>query len=346
MDVLAKRTTAKWDLGAGEPLIVADALRDWEDLITRGASIYNPRGLYPRIGGHPQLIDRIKAWMQSAGHRVPKHVVVTCGAKQALAALVYDRVTNGYLKRITHLGPYWPTLKSIVTVAGGALRAVDVVRNGVTIVTSPNNLDGLQHVGVSSKIWDASYASPAYGWNDVHVDSVATVFSMAKLFGVPDIRVGWIATDDDEVAERVAAYVEVQTSGVASESQSRAAAILSVFQESPHFWLFCSKVSYSLERNRQLLERLWAGYVETFPRSVGMYFYCWPSRDLKKHDREIFHQALKKADVAYVPGTACGQEDLFYGSQKGASKYCYRFNLAQREAVVRGAAEAVLKAMR
>jgi aspartate/methionine/tyrosine aminotransferase len=208
------------------------------------------------------------------------------------------------------------------------------------IVTSPNNPDGRQyqpswghsHFGL---IWDAAYASPAYGWNGFWTPSHAKVFSLSKLFGVPGLRVGWVLFDDEAQAADARAYVEVTTSGVNVFAQSaEAASILTHFGEHPkEYERFCRDVRRRLEDNRTTLDEALLPYVDDHgARTGGMYYWCL----VKKGYWRRFKQALAKADIGHVPGEACG----------AGMSHLYRFNLAQDRAVVKEAAAQLAELMR
>ncbi len=340
MDILAKRSDQKRNLGPGEPVEVAKALARvpyWNN-----DESFEQYARYPAIGGNPAAIALIRKFLKNNDLPYKGEIVVTNGAKQGLSAALYalrHRIGGHGPGRdtLTHWGPYWPTLKSICELAGLDLKTGE--GTGVFgIVTSPNNPDGRQykdawghnHFGM---IWDAAYASPAYGWNGAWVPSHAKVFSMAKLFGVPGLRVGWVLFNDPVHAYYARAYVEVTTSGVNNKAQSQdAARILTYFGDQPReYKRFCADVERRLGANRALLSNALHEYVDNAGTEDGMYFWAFVKRGYWTR----FKNALKTADIGFVPGAACGAPWNNF----------YRFNLAQDFEVVREAAAVLANIM-
>jgi aspartate/methionine/tyrosine aminotransferase len=323
VDILAKRGEYRHNLGPGEPAVVADIF-DWTYNVNE--TCVDPSTFtYPAIGGDMNVKSYIRGFLR--GHGLPHegHLVITNGAKQALAAAFYGLDMKGAL---LHYGPYWPTLPSLAKLAGLKLSPT---LGYADIVTSPNNPNGYQWSRLmgqgACRIWDAAYASPAYGWNRQIPPHEVAVFSMAKLFGVPGLRVGWALFKDEAAAERAAAYVEVQTSGVATTSQWEAARILSYFVSARRYEIFTARVSEQLRQNRKVLTTMWEPFmVDMSVAGCGMYLWAQAH---KKYVRKL-PAALKKAGIGYVGGAACGAgADLF------------RFNLARMENDIICAGEAL-----
>jgi aspartate/methionine/tyrosine aminotransferase len=329
MDVLAKRTWARFNLAAGEPKVISTALNNSGTFDTD----YQTYEQYPDIGGDTKLQEAVAQFCKT--NRLvdqPGYYVITNGAKQALGAALYA-LRHQLRGRVLHWGPYWPTLKSICELAHVSLNTTEL-ESAAQIVTSPNNPDGRLSRGGSCLIWDAAYASPAFGWLGIIPKHKISVFSMAKLFGVPGLRVGWLFTTDEKLARDAAAYVEVQTSGVNTYAQAEAERLLLHFADPRIEYLhFTSNVQLRLAGARAAFTNVLYSYIEDIgaPGGGGMYLWC----QSKPGYHRKFKRALQACDVAHVTGLQCG---VF-------TPYTYRFNLAADYLVVKNAARAIKQEM-
>lgn len=250
---MAKTDRPGWtNLAIGEPGALQWHLREWHKAAEE-LSLGMPDQAYPNVGGDQGLIDLIRTQIGRIMHEKPMYVVVTHGAKQAMAAAYAGykvrnesaRKTLGDfhwkpLKAVQHRTPYWPSHKTLAEAAGFEF-IPEVTRNGewdLVVNTTPNNPDG-SVVSESSlldaamgdslcHIWDAAYAHPVYGFkrDDIPLHRTS-VWSAAKLYGMSGDRIGWLVTNDELVAQGAAAHVEATTSGVSIYSQKRLADFMS-----------------------------------------------------------------------------------------------------------------------
>jgi aspartate/methionine/tyrosine aminotransferase len=297
-----------WLLGEHfEPLVQREVLTDMS---------------YPPLRGRQGLIDAISNTRWQHG----KHIVIANGAKQALAAAFYALKAKGI--NVMHVPPpYWPSFPTLIKAAGMEWddRPSDSAR---WCVASPNNPDGWQFEGPGRvEVWDAAYASPAYGWNGMKPKAHCTVHSASKLLGLSGLRVGWLSTDDEDLAERAGYFVEITTSGVSNLSQAHVAAILKNFPElrDAH-----AKMQTRLIANGTAFFETIAQYCSASkapPSSGGMFAWFQP----REHHK--FQAIAAQLGVSYVDGVNCGRP------------YHVRMTLGNPEKVTRGTFEAIARGL-
>jgi aspartate/methionine/tyrosine aminotransferase len=284
---------------------------------------------YPPYGGDALLIERIRA----TNPNVKKHVIVTVGAKHALSAAFYafhERrtwpVRTAILPR-----PYWPSYPTLLKLAGySVVSPENSLPSDLTIVTSPNNPDGAETIG-DFDVWDAAYFHRTlYGATAVP-NAKVSVWSMAKLYGLSGVRLGYATTDDDELAELMRKYVEITTSGVANDSQQRVAQLLELSPEvvaADH-----AQARVQLLKNGQIFNQyLGSYYVEARGVPVdGRGMFAW----VRFPDADRVKRALAASKVTAIPGTACGASDAWW-----------RFSMGHKPSYTEAACDALERALR
>lgn len=293
---MAKSEEPGWtNLAIGEPVFLRDEL--WGPCAETPKFLCSTR--YPSMGGHPTLLESLRE-----EHR-GKHVVVTCGAKQGLLAAFYAFKKRG-MSTVQHTAPYWPSYPTLAQLSGMAFSDMPyMIEKPVWCLTSPNNPDGSMHAAFERPdVWDAAYAHPVYGQSpdDGHPDAKVSVWSAAKLYALSGTRVGWCVTDDEDLADDMAYYVEITTSGVSTLAQREVAwarDTIEHYYPSPY-----REARLTLLRNGELFRRHLGDLclsVNGVPES-GKGMFAWFAVD--EHER--FEKALKRAKVRVVTGDACG----------------------------------------
>jgi aspartate/methionine/tyrosine aminotransferase len=286
---------------------------------------------YPLINGEPDLLNLLK------GRFSGQHVVVTNGAKQAILACAHAlRIKHGK-SFMTHEAPYWPTYPTMADMSKlgfeeGYYEGVKALR----VITSPNNPDGslCDKPLMEYDIWDAAYASPIYGWNNIVPWHKMSVWSAAKLFGPSGYRIGWLATGDPILAQLASEYVEKTTSGVSLPSQRLFQGLLFNLSTLSHE----ERQGYEAEARAMLMEtskifmRLSPFFLEVkgFP-AIGQGMFAW----VRARDPEDFMKLMAKASVKIVNGMYCG----------GNSDW-FRISLGVLPETMQGAIEAIEEADR
>lgn len=295
---IARGTTDGDNLAIGEPYLVE------RELQLRSLPYPYP-SRYPSSVGEEGLLDELRPYY--AG----RHVVVANGAKQALLAAFYAYWALGRVNAVYHEPPYWPSYPTLAKLSGLDFKSTDLVpdfKTDLHCITSPNNPDGRQITEEQAcDIWDAAYASPIYNWNGVAPDATTIVTSMSKLFGLPGMRVGWLATKSAGVAHYAAQYVEITTSGVCTMAQESAAGVLRWVRDNPdHMRQRAEVASRLIQANGATFNAMLSPYC-SFTSGVpsdGNGMFAWFK--LLDDFAEVFPTALKRAGVTLVSGKACG----------------------------------------
>lgn len=290
---LARRSTGFTNLAIGEPIFLQETM-EWHRIPTDYWADFSP--LYPGLGGNEVLLNKLRERHSDA------HIVVANGAKQAIAATFYAYRMLGK-KSVHHKAPYWPSYPTLAKSA--QLRFLKKPNDtSVIVTTAPNNPDGTYGGPKKCHIWDAVYASEVYGWRwSERPDYEVAIYSAAKMYGLSGLRIGWLATDNKEIADAAAYFVEITTSGVCSVAQGHLAAVMDLEEEASEsgaktqarIKLLTNGKSYS-ELLGPLLDKC-----EGFPAN-GQGMFAW----VKPRDYEKFTKAVEMAKVQFVTGEACG----------------------------------------
>jgi len=199
--------------------------------------------------------------------------------------------------------------------------------NTVNLLDFPSNPLGLtSQIGYVKDplIIDGVYLNRVYGpviyglpRHDVMVGSYS------KLLGINGIRLGWLATNDDMLAERFRDLVTAEYCGLSTASTDIVLHTLQGFD-----WdRFEQSAQMRLDHNRSEWSKLERFFSGTPVLSNGMFYYA----PMDKKAQEIF----EKAGVIWTKGSTMGTDDGFA-----------RFNLGQDNETIEQAIRAVLKADR
>lgn len=317
----------KHDLGIGEPRFLSPVKNFLMGLLHR-KDIAN-RG-YPTKGGEPELIDALSVFPG-------KYKVVCNGAKQALYAAI-DSLSGPDVGAIqTTSAPYWNYLTAISQRSCLRLNRVEHYYDKesiLTLNTSPNNPDGI----ISDKecdIWDAAYAHGVYGFDDEkhNIKHKVSVWSASKLFGLSNARIGWLATDNIQIAKDAATYVEQTTSGVSGMSQQLLLNVLVNLSKPRNaeetFHLYGDARSTLVSNARLVFEamkdvigkgNLLLNGTKDFTMPNGM--FAW----VRAKDAEKFSEALRKAEIKTINGVNFGIEDKNWHR---ISLGCHKFQMEE-----------------
>lgn len=256
---------AGWiDLGYGEPLIIREILRKHLPIkcLPNKSDLFDAPYLPPK--GHKDLVALLEA-------KYGAKVVVTSGAKQGIAAVMYALKNKGH-KACVIPSPYWTSTPGLIKTQGLNVEILnkDEVTANAIMITSPNNPDGKELMGnellslaADAKaqgvtfIHDAAYYSPIYKSDPTELLSVGDVqiYSFAKQYGLAGIRVGYVVLHDETLVADVAEFVEKSCSGVSGASQLIALAVETHFRDDPaSLDAFHNECRNAIKESRRALE--------------------------------------------------------------------------------------------
>jgi aspartate/methionine/tyrosine aminotransferase len=191
---------------------------------------------YPPYEGEPALVDSFQKLTEYLTGNKYKYVCVTAGCTHAVNASIYSlsKVTSAFVATRDLYYPRYPNMISLTSMMHTKFGDTRINAEDVAIVDSPSNPLGLvgvpKEVVTSNIIWDAAYHTPTYGIlpGTRSIDE-AKIFcgSMSKLTGINGIRIGWTATNDEEIHSSLQAYARASVCGVSYPSQYLALEILS-----------------------------------------------------------------------------------------------------------------------
>jgi len=296
------------NLAIGEPVVLRNAMKQYYP------RHYPPDLSYPDIKPSEELLAELEKLHPG------KKIVIALGAKHALHAAVYAlKQKDPKIDNMSMDVPYWPTYPTIASLHGLRFnKPKKFWDHSIKVITSPNNPDGKLSLRFLVKnftqpvdIWDAAYAHRAYGWpSDLPVPAKISVWSAGKMLGAPGVRLGWLVTEDQFLADHASRYVEMTTSGVPTISQYHVAATL----RNTHLirdQIFEKVHSQHIDNANEIV---WlAGRGSYCQKTVGM--FQW----IGVVSLEKFAKALKDSKVMMVNGTAFGGPPNFYRISTGQS---------------------------
>lgn len=284
-----------YNLAVGEPVLIQQHVRF-------PPFVVKPPFPYPTLDGHPALITELRK------RHNERYIVVTNGAKQALAAAFYAYKKNADRSAVAHPAPYWPSYPTLARQVGMYFRGGRGYDDYVNCVTHPNNPDGAEHkFGEIYDVWDAVYAHSVYGWDYTVPEHQCSVWSASKLLGLSGVRVGWLATEEKWLADAAREHVELTTSGVSVPAQQIVAdALLALNVEPAYYKEAYRQARRAMLKNGKLFREIMGEYcveIEGVPRN-GKGMFAW----FQTAPATNFAEALRRAKVAAVSGDACGMD--------------------------------------
>ena len=311
--MVAREVPEGWhNLAIGEPGFIQEVFQDyWPEHVC----INQIPLTYPS----PEGIDLLRNCIdRNDGH--DRFVVVTNGAKQALAAALYAAREVANCDSAGAQRPYFPSFSSIaysLDMTWDPDQEKASKFGHAEILTWPNNPSGMDDTLARSflhgdfKVWDAVYASPAYGYSREENGEVygwdCKVDSVSKRYGLSGIRVGWAVFRSKELAEVAAKYVEVTTSGVSIPSQLYALSAMQRIEHNPQRFELLNDEAYRvLCGNASLLRMALRPVLGPVDKTIndqiwngGLFAWFRPTCD-------DFAARLEAAKVTMVDGTYCG----------------------------------------
>lgn len=276
---------------------------------------------YPPHLGNPKLIEQLKdlAYRHS-GHR-PRHLMVTCGATGAINAALYA-LRHPKFEFCLVNRRYYSLYPTIIGMADLIMTHDQSKRsNAITLVDSPSNPDGSVFPFEGVDVWDAAYASKPYSTHG-HVPFKWKIMcgSLSKTLGLAGLRLGWVSTDDDDIAKSLSIFITGSYIGLSKPSMEIAEHVFDKLNMDK----FEDRAKDYLDNNREEMQRLLDKFGQGPVPTRGMFGVVQLGAAEKK--------ALEKANVVWQSGTVWGEDENWA-----------RLNIGQTRELVREAVKRVIK---
>jgi aspartate/methionine/tyrosine aminotransferase len=321
-----------FDLTWGQSVCVRDA---FTETLTGAPVIFGLKELdqmdYPKHEGNEELVELTRKVIERQTEHKYRYILLTNGATGGVTIALRAYRQSSYNVAFTRTPPYFSIYPSMIEAAGFKRHAYEGDKkfegdNPVALIDSPTNPHGIFIQGrifTDPIIWDAVYHNRVYAEPIMlrYPGHDVVVGSYSKLLGINGIRVGWIATDDLFIYDKMARLVTAEYCGLSHASSVILLDLLKNF----HWDSFEQNARYRLNCNREEWSKL-EKFFEGQPVSpVGMFYYARMDKSCKK--------LMKKAGVLWMPGTSLRTDDS-HG----------RFNLGQDNKLIKNAVKSVLKA--
>lgn len=319
-----------FNLGFGNSVAVREAFVKY----CKTTTVITPQSLmkydYPDHNGQQALISLTADVIKNTLGLAYKHIFITSGATGGCVLSLRAYKQLGYTHCFTRQPPYYIRYPKMIESSGlehtlnplknhsGTVALIDLPSNPLGIMTSPS------FIGLPV-ILDAVYLNQVY-MNPISVNHIphdVLVGSYSKLLGINGIRLGYMATNDDQLAVKMSELVTAEYCGLSMASQDLLIDILPTFD----WHQFYPYARFKLDLNREQFQKIEKFFQDNPVNPIGMFYYG--PMDQKCRDLMI------KANVQYTPGSAMGTTDAFG-----------RFNIGQDNRLVEEAVRAILKADR
>lgn len=303
------------DLGYGEPVVVRDVLMN--DFITPGI-INFPNGAGTAAHAIYQPPQGSRDFVALLEKKYDAKVVVTNGAKQGIAAVMYALKKLGHSKVVIP-SPYWTSHPTLITDQGLDVENLDSSKMWdatACMITSPNNPDGREATKAQFKmlsehakkdncvlVHDAAYYTPIYMAKPDQVSKVGDVqvYSFSKMWGLSGLRLGYVVIHNEKLLPHVIEFIERSCSGVSVASQEMGYQVEKYFMEWPQYRdAFERKARAAIAKSRRQLKKLDPEVLEVIPcKSNSMFAWCKAGPKL---DYKAAKVNLLPGDIFGAPG--------------------------------------------
>ena len=317
----------KRDLGFGNSVCVREAFME----TVGGHYIFSYNTMmdmdYPVHEGDPELIEITKAVIKRQFNSEYKHIFITNGATGGVVIALRAYKEQGRDCCRIREAPWYARYPGMIEAAGMRRASPFYEKNAVILLDLPSNpiglLDEIQNNFNYPVILDAVYFNNVYCGKLIRPlpEHDVLVGSYSKLFGINGIRLGWLATNDDLLAERIKSLITAEYCGLSVPSAYLIKECWKRFN-----WEYFEQMSnIYLNSNREEWSRLEKFFGDTKVPSIGMFYYAPMDKPCKA--------LITKAGIHWTDGKSMGTNDDFG-----------RFNIGQAGTVIRDAVQAVLKA--
>lgn len=321
----------KFDLGWGNSVAVRQAFLANS---TGTGLVFDNEALmgfdYPSHEGDAKLIEITRQVIKRQVGLDYRHILLTNGATGGVVISLRAYAAQGRVYCNTRNAPFYVRYPRMVEAAGlvHSQEIRPITRHAsVVLLDIPSNPLGItkpfDYSGVDVPVvLDAVYLNRVYTTGNVLAPAHdVLVGSYSKLLGINGIRIGWIATNDDLLYERMKELVGSEYCGLSTASTEIVKSALHRFN-----WLnFETEARQKLDYNREEWSKMERYFGQTPVIPVGMFYYGPVDAKAK--------ELLGKAGINFTPGSRLGTDDSFG-----------RFNLGQSCEEIRAAVKAMLKA--
>jgi aspartate/methionine/tyrosine aminotransferase len=321
----------KYDLGFGNSVCVRDAFLNTyrgNMIVFTGDSL--SRMDYPARDGDPELIDLTREVIKRQTGMNYKYIILTNGATGGVVIALRGFKEDGFVMCHTRNAPWYLRYPSMIRAAGMehvdeketqehlcSVLLADLPSNPLALLSIP---DSLPYTPV---IIDGVYLNKVYmnGFFTVSAHHAIMVGSYSKLLGLNGLRIGWAATNDQFLYERMRVLAIGEYCGLSVPSVDIIKTMLFNFDWDG----FERGAKCYLDYNREKFSKIEKFFGGKSVSDMGMFYYAPIDGACKK--------LLEKSGVTYTPGSQLGTTDDFG-----------RFNLGQGLFTINSAVDAILKA--
>lgn len=322
----------KYDLGFGNTVCVRQAFLE---TIRNDMIVFTHDSLskfdYPDRYGDPELIKITREVIKRQTGIYKKYVFLTNGATGAVTIGLRAFRQRGKTICYTRKAPWYLRYPSMIAAADlihlNETHGVDPTE-GVVLLDVPSNPEGSIR-GIDNSITAPMILDSVY-LNNVYLSAAHRKFlpiysheilagSYSKLLGMNGLRIGWIATNDFLLAERIRDLIVGEYCGLSVASTEILKNVLFNFD-----WdSFEKSAQMKLDYNREQWSRLERYFGQTPVQDSGMFYYGPTDETCRK--------MLAKSGIKYTSGLDLGTDDNFG-----------RFNLGQDCRTIGDAVRAML----
>jgi aspartate/methionine/tyrosine aminotransferase len=282
---------------------------------------------YPDHSGDSDVLELTRSVIKRQTGGEYKHVFLVNGATGGVVITLRAYAKQGFCDCHTRQAPYYVRYPNMISAA--SLTHLDdtfhIGRNeSIILLDVPSNplakLNEIENSNGSPVVLDGVYFNNVYMRLKIPTPKHdVLVGSYSKLLGINGLRIGWIATNDDILAERLKTLVSAEYCGLSTSSSEILKSVLKDFD-----WImFETQARSRLDYNREQWSKLEKYFGGTPVEPNGMFYYA----PMDEACKELMHGA----GVFWTSGEDLGTTDQFG-----------RFNLGQDVNLVRRAVADVL----
>lgn len=283
---------------------------------------------YPERTGDLELVEMTKEVIERQTGQTYSHVFLTNGATGGVVISLRAYKQRGFEYCHTRNAPYYLRYPSMI-------KSADLMHcdegfwihkdESVVLLDMPSNplgfMNEIRPDHKAPQIIDGVYLNRVYtyGYNKVPRHDIM-IGSYSKLLGLNGLRIGWVATNDPLMAERLKELITGEYCGLSVASTE----IIKHTIVDLDWDLFERRARSKLDDNREQWSKLSKYFGNEPVPEIGMFHYASIDKKCKK--------LLEKSKIEWTTGSSLGTTDDFG-----------RFNMGQDVELVEKAVKTVLK---